>query len=132
MGIQGYASFWNKYRPAILQLMVAAAEGPQTYKFFKHELKALNPKEKTYSFTVEAYQGKAIDNFKLSTIAKDLVYVLTLSPKASELMESDMYAFELDKQFVFHVTKIEMVVEDEEEEEEGVESENPKRRKITH
>lgn len=124
-GVQGYSSLWNKYRPAILQMMVNAEDEPQTYKFFKHEFKALNPKEKTYSFTLEAFQGKATDSLRASNIAKDLLYILTMSPKASELMELNKYEFVLDKQFVLHVTKVEAEtndVEEEEEEEEEVES----------
>lgn len=120
-GVQGYSSLWNKYRPAILQMMVAAEEGPQSYKFFKHEFKALNPKDKTYSFSMEAYQGKATDSLKMANIAKDLLYILTTSPKASELMEASKYEFALDKQFVLHVTKLEIESEEEEEEEEVTE-----------
>lgn len=123
-GVQGYSSLWNKYRPAILQMMVTAGEGPQTYKFFKHEFKAVNPKEKSYSFSLEVYQGKAADSFRASNIAKDLLYVLTLSPKATELMESSKYEFVLDKQFVLHVTKLE--TESDQEEEEEIETNNGK------
>ncbi|HEY5690617.1 MAG TPA: hypothetical protein VIS49_04090 [Cyclobacteriaceae bacterium] len=124
-GVQGYSSLWNKYRPAILQMMVAAAEGPQTYKFFKHEFRAVNPKEKSYSFSLEAYQGKASDSLRASNIAKDLLSVLTMSPKATELMESSKYEFSLDKQFVLHVTKL----EGESEEIEDIESEATKGKK---
>jgi hypothetical protein len=128
MGVQGYSSLWNKYRPAILQMMITADEEPQTYKFFKHEFKSVNPKEKSYTFTMEAYQGKATDSLKMASIAKDLLYVLTQSPKASELMESSKYEFALDKQFVFHVTKLPSELDDaqeeETEEEEEVESDN--------
>lgn len=120
-GVQGYSSLWNKYRPAIMQMMVAANEGPQTYKFFKHEFKAVNPKEKSYSFSLEAYQGKAADSLRATNIAKDLLSVLTTSPKATELMESSKYEFALDKQFVLHVTKLE--AESEEDEVEEIESE---------
>lgn len=108
MSNQGYASLWHKYRPAILQLMLAAEEGPQEYKFFKHEFKALNPKEKAYAFTLEAHQGKAVNNIKGSGVAKDLLSVLSESPKASELMDGNIYEFTLDKQFVLSVTKIEI------------------------
>lgn len=120
-GVQGYSSLWNKYRPAILQMMVTADEGPQTYKFFKHEFKAVNPKEKSYSFSLEAYQGKAVDSLRASNIAKDLLSVLTTSPKATELMESCKYEFVLDKQFVLHVTKLE--AESAADENEEIESE---------
>lgn len=105
---QGYASLWHKYRPAILQLMVAAEEGPQEYKFYKHEFKALNPKEKGYTFTLEAYQGKAVNDIKGSGIAKDLLNVLSESPKASELMDEHIFEFSMDKQFILSVTKTEI------------------------
>lgn len=99
---------WNKYRPAILQMMVAAAEGPQQYKFFGHEFKTLNPREKSgYSFTLQAHEGKATNNIKTSTAAKDLLSVLETSRKASELMAEGEYEFTLDKQFVLHVSKME-------------------------
>ena len=125
-GVQGYSSLWNKYRPAILQMMVTADEGPQTYKFFKHEFKAVNPKEKSYSFSLEAYQGKATDSLRASNIAKDLLSVLTVSPKATELMESSKYEFVLDKQFVLHVTKLDAESEQEDEEAEEIENETNK------
>lgn len=113
MNNQVYTSLWKKYRPAILQLMVAASEGPQAYKFFSHEFKTLNPKEKKgYSFTLEAYQGKAQNNIKGVIVAQDLLYMLESSGKASELMDGDGYEFKMDKQFVLHVTKLEPVAEE--------------------
>lgn len=115
MSNQGYAALWNKYRPAILQLMVAANDGPQEYKFFKHEFKAMNPKEKTYAFTLEAHQGKAVNNIKGSPMAKDLLDVLTESPKANELMNGDTFTFTLDKQFMLHVSKQQPELEGEAE-----------------
>ncbi|HCM75035.1 MAG TPA: hypothetical protein DIS90_01540 [Cytophagales bacterium] len=105
MNNQGYATLWNKYRPAILQLMVAAQEGPQEYKFFKHEFKQMNPKEKGYTFTLEAHQGKAINNIKGFPVAKDLLYVLAESPKASQLMDENIFEFSMDKQFTLHVSQ---------------------------
>ncbi|HNP06762.1 MAG TPA: hypothetical protein PKN99_04015 [Cyclobacteriaceae bacterium] len=113
MSNQGYASLWHKYRPAILQLMLAAEEGPQEYKFFKHEFKALNPKEKAYAFTLEAHQGKAVNNIKGSGVAKDLLSVLSESPKASELMDGYIYEFSMDKQFILHISRHETEVEQE-------------------
>jgi hypothetical protein len=100
-----YTPLWNKYRPAILQLMVASAEEPQQYKLYGHEFKALNPKEKGYSFTLHAFQGKALNNIRSSAIAQDLLVILEQSKKASELMDKDTYEFTLDKQFVLRVTK---------------------------
>lgn len=102
-----YVSLWNKYRPAILKLMVASEEGPQQYKFYGHEFKALNPKEKKgFAFTMQAANGKAVNNIKSSIVAQDLLYVLATSKKASELMGGSTYEFTLDKQFTLSVTKL--------------------------
>lgn len=101
-----YSSLWNKYRPAILQLMVASAEGPQQYKLFDHEFKSLNPKEKSYSFQLLAHQGKAVNNIKTSNPAKDLLEMLNSSKKASELMTEDQFEFTLDRQFMLQVIRI--------------------------
>ena len=102
-----YISLWNKYRPVILQLMVASESGPQQYKLFGHEFKTLNPKEKKgYTFTLKAYQGKARNDIKSLTTAQDLLYVLGTSKKASELMGTATYEFTMDKQFNFCVTRL--------------------------
>ena len=107
-----YASLWSKYRPVILQLMLAAAKDPQQYKLSAHEFKAVGLKEKTgYSFTLEVSHGKAINNIKASNVAKDLLQVLQQSQKASQLMREAVYELSMDKQFVLHVTrKAEVVV----------------------
>lgn len=107
---QTYVSIWNKYRPAILQLMLAAEGGPQQYKLFDHEFKALNAKEKTYSFELQAFQGKAVNNIKASTNAQDLLSVLNMSRKATELMGENTFAFSLDKKFVLRVSRTEATV----------------------
>ncbi len=105
-----YVPLWNKYRPAILQMMVASAEGPQQYKLFGHEFKGLNPKEKGgYTFTLQAHKGRAQNNIKRSIVAQDLLAVLEMSRKATELMGTDSYEFALDKQFVLHVAKMPVV-----------------------
>ena len=106
-----YASLWNKYRPVILQLMMAANE-PQQYKLSGHEFKAVGRKEKAYSFVLEVSQGKAINNIKGSTVARDLLGILQQSQKASQLMKEAIYELSLDKHFVFKVTKkVEAVAE---------------------
>lgn len=108
----GYTSLWNKYRPAILQMMVSAEEGPTEYKFFKHEFETLNPREKGgYTFKLHAFQGKAQNNIRSSEVAKDLLNMLESSRKASALMEDAQYEFTMDRQFVLHVTRL--VVNDE-------------------
>jgi hypothetical protein len=100
-----YSPLWNKYRPALLKLMLAAEQGSQQYKFSGHEFKALNAKEKSYSFELRAFQGKAVNNIKSSIIAQELLEVLNTSPKASELMDSGTFQFVLDKKFVLHVSR---------------------------
>ena len=104
-----YIPLWNKYRPAILQLMVASAEGPQQYKLYGHEFKGLNPKEKGgYSFTLQAHKGRAKNNIRNSIVAQDLLSMLDTSKKASELMDANIYEFTMDKQFMLRVTKVEV------------------------
>jgi len=110
-----YTSLWKKYRPALLHLMVKSSKGPQKYKLYDHEFKALNPKEKGYSFTLKAYQGKAVNDIRKSIVAKDLLQVLEMSDKASELMKEDIFEFVLDKQFTLHVTREEPEQEEPEE-----------------
>lgn len=100
-----YSSLWNKYRPAIIQLMLASEEGAQQYKLFGHEFKTLNPKEKSYSFELHAYQGKSVNNIKTSTVAKNLLDMLNMSRKASELMSEEHFEFKLDKQFTLHISR---------------------------
>ena len=107
---QVYTSLWNKYRPAILQLMIASSEKPQQYKLSGHEFKQLNSKEKTFSFSMQVTKGKAVTNIKKSVVAKDLLTVLELSKKAAELMDTKTYEIKLDKQFTLHVTQCETIV----------------------
>lgn len=102
-----YSTLWNKYRPVILQLMSAAVEnGPQQYKLFAHEFKAVGQKEKSgFSFMLEASNGKAINNIKTSTVAKNLLQVLQQSKRASELMSEAPYELSMDKNFMFRVNR---------------------------
>lgn len=102
-----YSPIWNKYRPAILKMMLDAAAEPQQYKLFAHEFRALNLKQKGgYNFTLQVSKGRAINNIKDSVVAQDLLDVLQLSRKASELIEADPYEITLDKQFVLRVNKM--------------------------
>jgi hypothetical protein len=105
MANQLYIPLWNKYRPAIIQLMIASEEGPQQYKFSSHEFKALNAKEKKFSFELHAYKGKAVNNIKTSANAQDLLMMLASSRKASELMEDIQFEFSLDKQFHLNIER---------------------------
>jgi hypothetical protein len=102
----GYGYLWGKYRPAMLKLMVSSAEGPQQYKFSAHEVRTANPKGKgSVTFTLKFHKGNAVNDIRLSLISKDLLRVLQQSKKASELSESSIYDFTLDKHFVLHVIK---------------------------
>ena len=105
-----YSPLWNKYRPVILQLMSAAVEnGPQQYKLFSHEFKAIGQKERTgFSFVLEASNGKALNNIKASTVAKNLLQVLQGSKRASELLSEAPYELSMDKHFVLRVTRKEV------------------------
>ena len=86
--------------------MSAAANEPQQYKLSAHEFKILNPKEKGgYSFTLEAFKGKAVNNIRTSAVAQDLLQVLQQSKRASELMNEATYELRMDKQFVLHVNR---------------------------
>jgi hypothetical protein len=105
-----YTPLWNKYRPAVLKLMLASEQSPQQYKFSGHEFKALNAKEKSYSFELTAFQGKAVNKIKSSIIAQELLEMLNMSKKASELMDSETYQFVLDKKFILHVSRVQKEV----------------------
>lgn len=103
---QHYVSIWNKYRPVILQLMIGAEKDPQQYKLSGHEFKAVGHREKSgFSFTMEVFENKSLTNIKASTVARDLLYILQQSQKATELMKSNTYELRMDKQFVLHVTR---------------------------
>jgi len=60
---------------------------------------------KGFSFTLQAFKGKAVNNIRKSPIAQDLLGILEQSKKASELMDVNTYEFTLDKHFVLRVTK---------------------------
>jgi len=101
-----YRYLWEKYRPAILKLMVSSAEAPQQYKFSSHEVKTASPKDKGgLAFTLKIHKSKAVNDIRKSVIAKDLLQVLQQSAKASQLSESGEYEFTFDKHFVLHVVK---------------------------
>lgn len=106
MNHQPYSPIWNKYRPVILQLMLASEQGPQQYTLFDHEFKSINAKEKSYSFEFQAFKGKATSSIKTSTTAQDLLSMLNLSRKASELLHEAHYTFSLDKKFVLKISKM--------------------------
>ena len=105
-----FASLWNKYRPVILKLMLDSGKEPQQYKLSAHEFKAAGVLKTGYSFVLEVSNGKAVNNIKASTVAKDLLTTLQNSQKGAQLMQEADYQLSLDKQFVFHVTRKKEVV----------------------
>jgi hypothetical protein len=109
---KAHGYFWEKYRPAILKLMVSSAEGSQEYKFSGHEVKAANSKQKSsFVFTLTFHKSKAINDIRSSAIAKDLLRVLQQSGKAAELSGLAEYEFRFDKHFVLHVSKRDVPLE---------------------
>ena len=108
-----YSFIWNKYRPAILKLMVDSAEGPQEYQFSKHEFHNVNAKEKGgYAFNMVVHKGKAISDIRNSTLAKDLLVIIQQSKRALEMIDEKAYEMSLDKSFMFRI-KEEQLPEDE-------------------
>lgn len=102
-----FAPLWNKYRPVLLKLMVDAKTAPQEYQLFSHEVRALAPKGKSLGFTMRLQRNKSLTSLKDSIIASDLLHALTLSKKATELMENNTYEFTLSRDFKLQVAIIE-------------------------
>lgn len=101
-----YTPLWNKYRPAILKMMLDSSNEPQQYKLSSHEFKALNSKQRGgYSFTLKVARQRAQNDIRDCPMAQDLLEVLRLSRRGSELIDLDSYEIVLDKQFVLHVNK---------------------------
>ena len=87
--------------------MIDSANEPQKYQLSNHEFKALNPKQKGgYTFAMQVSSGKALKGLTNSSMAQDLWSVLQLSAKANELISNASYEFMMDKQFVLHISKI--------------------------
>jgi hypothetical protein len=102
-----FTPIWNKYRVAILRKMIDSSETAQEYRLSAHEFKAMNPKHKGgYAFILQVSKGKSINNIKDSIVAQDLLEILQLSKKASELIDESPYQLTLDKQFVLHISRI--------------------------
>ena len=109
-----YAPLWNKYRPAILKMMLDAANEPQQYKLTQHEFKAMDDKKKTgFGFSLHVTRSKATNNIKDSEIAQDLLNMLLLSRKGSELLNLNTYEMALDRNFVFHIQQVKAAVSEE-------------------
>jgi len=99
---------WNKYRPAILKLMVDSSDGPQQYRFAHHEFRKLNLKEKKgCTFTLRVFRSKAVNSIRDCEIAHDLLMVLQQSRTSMTLTEQCPYEFTLNDRFVLHVVKCE-------------------------
>ncbi len=113
--ISTFYPLWKKYKPVILKLMVDAKDGEQTYALSKHEFTDLAPKKNlVYSFKIEVFNNKPLVAIKTSLTAQDFMELIKQSAKASELMQTATFTFELDKQFVFHVSSVSEVEETEE------------------
>ena len=104
--VNGFTTFWSKYRPSILKMMMAAETEPQQYRFYSHELKGLNSNAKSFSFALQVVDKKISNSFKAPVIAKELYTMLQYSRKATELLDINNYEFKLDSKFLFHVTKL--------------------------
>jgi hypothetical protein len=105
--LRKYAPFWNKYRPAILKMMVQAAQNEsQKYQFMSHELDAITKKPKGgFEFKLIVSGSKAVNNIRDSEIAKDLLTVLQGSQTASTLLAANQFEIFLDKKLVLHISK---------------------------
>jgi hypothetical protein len=107
MNMKMYTPLWSKYRPAILKMMLDSSDAPQQYKLSGHEFRAMNAKQKGgYNFVLQVSKGRAINNIRDSVIAQELLEILQLSRKASEMIEQAPYEITLDKQFVLHISKM--------------------------
>jgi hypothetical protein len=116
MTLRKYAPLWNKYRPAILKMMLEAAAEPQTYKLMQHELVALDGKKKSnFGFSLRVSGSKAVNNIKDSELAQDLLNMLQLSRKATELTGLNTYDITLDRQLTLHVSQLKVEQEQEQE-----------------
>lgn len=106
-----FSPLWNKYRPVILKMMLDAANAPQAYKLSEYEFKAMDSKKKgSFRFQLALTASKATNNIKDSEAAQDLLSMLQMSPKASELMKMHSYEMELDRNFTFHVLQSSAIV----------------------
>jgi hypothetical protein len=107
MQLRKYAPLWSKYRPAILKMMLEAAEKPQQYRLMQHEFLAMDSKKKGgFGFSLVVSKSKAVNNIKDSEMAQDLLNMLQLSKKGSELLGTHSYEIMLDRQFNLHVSQV--------------------------
>jgi hypothetical protein len=107
MTFRKYAPVWNKYRPAILKMMLAAAFEPQQYKLTQHEFQAMDEKKRTgFGFSLQVSDSKATNNIKDSEVAQDLLNMLQLSRKGSELLGDFTFEIVMDRQFMLHISRM--------------------------
>jgi hypothetical protein len=106
MTTRKYISLWNKYRPAILKMMLDAEAAPQSYQLSNHEFKSLaEGKKDPFVFNLTVAEGKAVKGLKNSLVAQDLWEILQMSRKGSELISAGGFEISMDRQFVLHVHK---------------------------
>ena len=86
--------------------MLASENGPQQYSLSDHEFKSINNREKSFSFELHAFKGKAVNNIKKSAAAQDLLTILNMSRKATQLLEETAFEFSLDRKFVLKVSRV--------------------------
>ena len=102
-----YRHIWNKYRPAILRMMMDSVGSPQSYSLSAHEFTGANSRPKGgYQFTLQVGNGRALNSIKDAPAAQDLLFVLQQSPKANALMAEGSYEISLDSKFVLHIQKL--------------------------
>ena len=101
-----YTHIWQKYRPVLLNLMIASAKGPQTYDLSSHEFIDVNNKKTTgYSFALKIFQNRNNSEKKVNVVGLDLLAVLQQSQKSQQLTQDAAYRFEMDKHFKIQVLK---------------------------
>ncbi|MDW3191761.1 MAG: hypothetical protein R8G66_05330 [Cytophagales bacterium] len=101
-----YTHIWQKYRPVLLNLMVASSsKGPQTYDLSSHEFIDVNNKKTTgYSFALKIFQNRNNSEKKVNVAGLDLLAVLQQSQKSQQLTQEAAYRFEMDKNFKIQVS----------------------------
>jgi hypothetical protein len=105
-----YASFWNKYRPAILKMMHGAVNEVQQYQFMKHELSSIDKKPKGgFDFKLVISNGKATRETSDSEIAKDMLNMLQGSQTGSTLIAANRYEIVLDKNQTLRISRQELL-----------------------
>jgi hypothetical protein len=101
-----YASFWSKYRPAVLHMMQAAPNEWQQYQFMKHELSSIEKKPKGgFEFHLVISKSKATSDSRDSEIASDLVNMLQASQTGSTLIATNRYEITLDKKQTLRISR---------------------------